>query len=122
MARAALMTAARICALRNPPSVRNYMLGNWDSRRSRLENKGVAFDLYYISDFLGNPSGGRDQIMTDWGSVRCIVDIDLGTLSGAHAPTFHVTGVWQYGTDLGNRYLGTIANPSSLVSTQALRL
>jgi porin len=108
--------------LRNPPSVRNYMLGNWDSHRSRLEKKGVAFDLYYISDFLGSPSGGRDQIMTDWGRVRCIVDIDLGTLGGAHAPTFHVTGVWQYGTDLGNRYLGTIANPSSLVSAHALRL
>jgi carbohydrate-selective porin OprB len=108
--------------LRNPPSVRNYMLGNWDGRRLRLEKKAVAFDLYYISDFLGNPSGGRNQIMTDWGRVRGIVDIDLGTLGGAHALTFHVTGVWQYGTDLGNRYLGTIANPSSLVSAHALRL
>jgi porin len=60
--------------------------------------------------------------MTDWGRVRGIVDIDLGKLTGTHAPTFHATGVWQYGTDLGNRYLGTIANPSSLVSAHAFRL
>ena len=108
--------------LRNPPSVRNYTLGDWDSSRSRLQKKGVAFDLYYISDFLGNSSGGRDQVMTDWGRVRGIVDIDLGKLTGTHAPTFHVTGVWQYGTDLGNRYLGTIVDPSSLVSAHAFRL
>jgi carbohydrate-selective porin OprB len=83
--------------LRNPPSVRNHMLRESDSSRSRLQKKGVAFDLYYISDFLGNSSGGHDQVMTDWGRVRGIVDIDLGKLTGTHAPTFHVTGVWQYG-------------------------
>jgi carbohydrate-selective porin OprB len=108
--------------LRNPPSVRKYMLGDWDGTRSRLQAEGVVFDFYSVNDFLGNPFGGSEQVLTDWGRIRGTVDIDFGKLTSSHAPTLHVTGVWQYGTDLGNRYLGTIANPSSLVSAHAFRL
>src|ERR1700730_3526499 len=78
--------------LRTPPSVRNHMLGDWDSSRSRLQKKGVASDLYYISDCVGYSSGARDQVMTEWGRVTGIVDFDLGQSPGTDAPTFHVTG------------------------------
>jgi porin len=108
--------------VRNPPSVRNYMLGDWDGTRSRLQAEGVVFDFYSVNDFLGNPFGGSEQVPTGWGRIRGTVDIDLGELTRSQAPTLHVTGVWQYGTDLGNQYLGTIANPSSLVSAHAFRL
>lgn len=106
----------------NPPSAQKYIFGEWGGTRSRLRGEGVTFDFHYISDFLGNPSGGRDQVMTDWGRIRGTVDIDLGKLTDTNAPAFHLTGVWQYGTDLGNHYLGAIVNPSSLVSAHAFRL
>ena len=39
----------------------------------------------------------------------------LGKLVGANGLTFHATGVWQFGVNLGAK-IGTIANPSGLVS------
>jgi porin len=35
--------------------------------------------------------------------------------------TFHATGLWQFGSNLGNS-IGTLANPSGLVSAHATRL
>jgi porin len=101
---------------------RNYMFGDWGGTRSQLAQEGVTFDVYYVSDFLGNPIGGRDQAFTSWQRVRGTVDIDIGELTGTNAPKFHMTGVWQNGGNLGATYLGSIANPSSLVSEPTFRL
>jgi carbohydrate-selective porin OprB len=104
------------------PSGDNHLLGNWDGRRSRLAAEGITFDFYYISDFFGNPYGGESQGFTDWGRIRGTVDVDLGKLTETNAPTFHITALWQNGGDLGTKYLGSIANPSSLVSSPTFRL
>jgi porin len=100
----------------------NYLLGDWGGERSQLEAKGVDFSFYYISDVLGNPSGGRSQAFTDWGRIRGTVDVDFGKLTDTNAPTFHITGLWQNGGNLGVEHLGSLANPSSLVSEPTFRL
>jgi porin len=106
----------------DPPAVRNYLFGDWDGARTRLAQEGVTFDFYYVSDFLGNATGGKSQSFTDWGRIRGTVDIDIGKLTETNAPTFHVTGLWQNGANLGAEYIGSIANPSSLVSAPTSRL
>jgi carbohydrate-selective porin OprB len=50
------------------------------------------------------------------------MDIDFGKLAGAKGLTFHVTGLWQGGVNLGSQYLGSISNPSGLVSARTERL
>ncbi len=45
----------------------------------------------------------------------------FGKLTDWNGLTFHATGLWQFGTDLGGK-IGTIANPSGLVSAHATRL
>jgi porin len=100
----------------------NYLLGDWGGERSQLEAEGVSFSFFYVSDFLGNPSGGENQAFTDWGRIRGTVDIDIGKLTDTNAPTFHITGLWQNGGNLGVEHLGSIANPSSLVSAPTFRL
>jgi carbohydrate-selective porin OprB len=100
----------------------NYLLGDWGGERSRLSARGINFNFVYVSDFLGNPSGGQNQGFTDWGRIRGTVDIDLGKLTDTNAPTFHITGLWQNGGNLGAEDLGSIANPSSLVSASTFRM
>jgi porin len=100
----------------------NYLLGDWGGERSQLEAKGVNFSFVYVSDFLGNPTGGENQAFTDWGRIRGTLDIDIGKLTDTNAPTFHITGLWQNGGNLGAEHLGSIANPSSLVSEPTYRL
>jgi porin len=100
----------------------NYMLGDWGGERSRLSARGIDFSFFYVSDFLGNPSGGQNQAFTDWGRIRGTLDVDFGKLTDTNAPTFHITGLWQNGGNLGAEHLGSLANPSSLVSEPTLRL
>jgi carbohydrate-selective porin OprB len=99
-----------------------YLLGDWGGARTRLEEqKGVKFDFFYVSDLLANPKGG-EQTATGWNRVRGTMDIDFHKLIGAKGLTFHVTGLWQGGVNLGGSYLGSISNPSGLVSAHTTRL
>ena len=100
---------------------RNYLLGNWGGTRDTLASKGVAFDFFYVTDLQGNPVGGPGQNAAGWGRARGTMDVDFGKLTGWKGLTFHVTGLWQFGTNLGGE-IGTLANPSGLVSAHATRL
>lgn len=94
-----------------------YMFGNWGGRRAALANRGVTFNLIYVSDSL-SPSR-RD--LSNWSRVRGTLDIDFGKAELVRGLKFHITAMWQAGGNLGAR-LGTIANPSSLASINLTRL
>ena len=100
---------------------RKFLLGDWGGERTKLADKGVTFDIFYVGDFLANPTGGNSTTSA-WNRVRGTVDIDFEKLAGAKGLTMHVTGLWQGGVNLGAQYLGSIANPSGLVSAHTTRL
>src|SRR5262245_41409645 len=100
---------------------RQYLFGDWGGLRSGLAEQGVVFDFFYISDSQGNPIGGHQQSGTTWERVRGTIDIDFGRLTRWQGLRFHATGLWQTGSNLGLR-IGTLANPSDLVSANASRL
>ncbi len=97
-----------------------YLLGDWGGERTRLEEeKGIKFDFFYISDMLYADNGRFKDGGAAWNRTRGTMDIDFGKLVGIHGLTFHVTGLWQGGPNLGADYLGSISNPSGLVSKRA---
>lgn len=101
-----------------------YML-NWGSGRDWLADHGVTFDLHYIVDALDDvqaPKGGKSEFNT-WNRVRATVDVDFGKFSSLDGLTYHATGLWQSGQNMGGKqYVGSIANPSGLVSIHTFRL
>src|ERR1700738_406843 len=100
---------------------RRNLFGDWNGERTRLAEVGVTFEFYYVADLEGNPTGGEEQAWSGWGRFRGTIDADLGRLVGTKGLTIHATGVWQFGANLGAK-IGTIANPSGLVSAHATRL
>lgn len=100
---------------------RPYLFGDWGGKRSRLARSGVTFDFFYVADLQANPVGGLKQTEAGWGRIRGTMDIDFGRLTEWNGLTFHVTGLWQFGGNLGAQ-IGTIANPSGLVSAHTTRL
>src|SRR6266852_6038278 len=92
---------------------RQYLLGDWGGLRTRLADKGIVFDFFYISDSQGNPTGGLQQSATTWERVRGTIDIDFYQLMEWPGLRFHATGLWQTGGNLGAR-MGALANPSDL--------
>jgi porin len=102
-----------------PP--RQYLFGDWGGERTTLANKGVTFDFFYVADLQANPVGGLTQTQAGWGRIRGTMDVDFGKLKGWNGFSFHVTGLWQFGGNLGAD-IGVLANPSGLVSAHTTRL
>ncbi len=100
-------------------TTQKYLLGDWGGHRTKLEEqKGIKFDFFYISDMLYAKDGRYRDGGAGWNRVRGTMDVDLGKLAGLDGLTFHVTGLWQGGPNLGAQYLGSISNPSGLVSAR----
>ena len=102
-------------------SSRKYLFGDWGGERSALEEKGVKFDFFYITDMQANPSGGIQQTYAGWERIRGTIDINFDKMIQWQGLSFHATGLWQSGANLGGK-IGTLANPSDLVSQHSTRL
>ena len=103
------------------PEDRGHLFGEWKGTRNRLLQRGVHIDLQYITDSLGNLRSTQKSRLASWNRVRGTVDLDFGRLTDNPGLTFHITGLWQGGGNLGT-YLGTIAGPSGLASANTFRL
>ena len=102
-----------------------WLLGDWGGERTKLEEqKGVKFDFHYIADFQYAANARIQDGGAGWNRVRGTMTIDLGKLVGPSMKNwnFFVTGLWQGGPNLGGNYLGSISNPSTLVSVRATML
>ena len=98
-----------------------YLLGDWGGTRSHLLARGVRFDFQYVSDSLRNVESDKASDWFVWNRVRATVDIDFGRLSGRRGVTFHATGLWQSGGNLG-QYVGLLTSPSGMSSENTFRL
>jgi carbohydrate-selective porin OprB len=94
-----------------------YIFGDWGGTRNRLANLGLTFNFISVNDFLVNQRGGD----ANWSRVRGTADFDFGKAELVPGLTFHITGLWQGGGNMG-AYIGSSANPSSLVSANTARL
>jgi hypothetical protein len=56
---------------------RQYLFGDWGGKRSKLAEKGITFDFFYISDLEASPSGGLKQTQAGWERVRGTLDINF---------------------------------------------
>ncbi|HEY1744530.1 MAG TPA: carbohydrate porin [Granulicella sp.] len=100
---------------------RKYLLGDEGGVRSKLEAKGLTFDLYYIADALDDPYGAPEDFGV-WGRIRASMDVDFSKFTPDKGLTFHATGLWQYGTNLSTQYTNTAVNSTDLPSAHTLRL
>ena len=103
------------------PSDHPYLFGDWDGLRSRLAKEGVIFDFSYVTDQLANVTGREKAYYAVWGRFRGTVDVDFSRVTHWRGLTFHATGVWQFGGNIG-ALLGAIANPSGIASVHTARL
>lgn len=110
---AQLLNNSDIASWRNAP----YMLGDWGGNRTALENAGVVFHFVSVNDLLLDTKSD----LANWSRIRGTVDVDFSKLELVHGLQFHATALWQAGGNMGG-YIGSIANPSSLVSDNTIRL
>lgn len=105
----------------HPADQRKHLLGDWGGHRTRLLQRGIRFDLQYITDSLASIKSDTNERYASWNRVRGTVDIDFGALSDKPGLYFHATALWQGGGNLG-AHLGLITNPSGIASQHTFRL
>jgi len=103
------------------PEDQPHLFGNWNGERGRFSNRGINFDLQYVSDSLWNIRSVKQERLAVWDRVRGTVDLDFSRLTGTQGLTLHITAVYQGGGNLGT-YLGTLTGPSGLASANTFRL
>jgi carbohydrate-selective porin OprB len=92
-----------------PRWVHNDTFLNWGPERTNWANQGFTFDVHYITDALGDPRGPNSRSAAqknedgfhNWQRIRATVDYDFGKSTSAKGLSFHATGVWQNGTNMG---------------------
>jgi porin len=100
---------------------RQHLFGDWGGERTALAEKGLTFDFFYIADLEANPTGGLQQAQAGWERIRGTMDLSFDRLISWQGLSIHATGLWQSGGNLGGK-IGTLANPSDLVSAHTTRL
>jgi len=98
-----------------------HLFGDWGGVRTRLFDRGLRFDLQYISDSLWNIKSQQKERFASWNRFRGTIDIDFGALVELPGLYFHATALWQGGGNLGT-YLGLLTSPSGMSSANTFRL
>lgn len=98
-----------------------YMLGD-GAVRDDLAKEGLTLSMKFVTNSLGNVSGGREQGFTYTGSLGFDMEADLEKLVGLPGSEFYVSAVWRSGTSLSNRYIGNVFQTQQIYGGQNLRL
>lgn len=105
-------------------ATQKHMLGDWGGARTKLaEEHGITFDFFLHTDLLANVKGGQEEKAAGWNRIRGTMDVDLARLAGVKGMSFHITGLWNGGVNLGEpRYFGSLATPSGNATPHLFRL
>jgi porin len=105
-----------------PPLVSEpYSTGNWEGMRDKLADTGVTVTSSYVGDFLGNPSGGREQGVGYDHSWGLDINVDLEKAAGWEGLQFHVSGLWRNGVNLSQKKIGNAFTVTSIYGSEELK-
>lgn len=90
--------------------------------RARLAEAGLSYNINYIGEVLGNPSGGFKRGAIYEGFLEVHVDADLEKLLGWRGGTAHATGYQLHGRGLTTFYAGNLNAVSNIEATPSTRL
>ncbi len=77
-----------------------FATGNWGGARARLSQLGITPTLTYVSDSLGNPTGGRRQGLRYFHNLGLDVTFDLAKLVNLPGARIHISASSRSGRDL----------------------
>ena len=112
----------------SPPSGAFSPLDSWtqlrdiENARAALANKGIQFQLVYIGEVLGNPSGGVRQGTIYDGRLGLLVDADLEKILGWNGAAFHASIHQIHGQGLSGNNLDNLLVASGIEALPATRL
>ena len=93
-----------------------------DGTRPALARSGIVISPTYISEVLGNPSGGLKQGTHYDGLLDVHLDADMETMIGWKGLCFHTNMFQIHGTSISGENLGSIVSASNIEAFPSTRL
>ena len=87
---------------------REHLLGDWYGTRTWLEDVGIVPTLTFVTDSLGNPSGGKEQGFTTTNNVGLDLNFDLEKLCGFEGGSFLLSMSYRFGGSLSANYIHNV--------------
>src|SRR5215472_9975503 len=87
---------------------REHLLGDWYGTRTCLEDYGITPTFTFVTDSLGNPTGGREQGFTTANNVGLDLNFDLEKLGVVEGGSFLLSMSYRFGGNLSANYIHNV--------------
>jgi len=99
-----------------------YMTGNWDGWRDVLEDHGIVFGSFFLTECMGNPVGGKARGFTYTGWYGINLDIDFDKACGWTGFEFFTSMAWRTGTSLTKKKIDNQFQVQEIYGGQTVKL
>jgi porin len=87
---------------------REHLFGDWYGTRTWLDDRGIDPALTFVSDLLGNPTGGTKQGFTTANNLGLDLNLDLEKLCGLEGGSFLISMSYRFGGSLSANYIHNV--------------
>lgn len=101
---------------------RDYLLGDWGSARTDLEEKGFSFELVYTGEIFGNLSGGLETGKKYMANIDLTLTVDTEKAGWWGGGTFFVYSLNNHGGDFSGELVGDLQTVSNIEAGDHWRL
>jgi porin len=101
---------------------REHVLGDWYGTRTWLEERGVTPTLTFVTDSLGNPTGGRQQGFTTANNVGLDLNFDLEKLGVLEGGSFLFSMSYRFGGSLSANYIHNVFTVQQVFGGETFRV
>ncbi|HWE22727.1 MAG TPA: carbohydrate porin [Myxococcales bacterium] len=85
-----------------------HLLGDWLGTRTWLEDHGITPTVSFVTDALGNPSGGKQHGFTATNNLGVDLLFDLHKIVGLSGSSFEFAFSERFGSSLTQEYIGNV--------------
>jgi porin len=101
---------------------RQHLFRDWYGVRSWLEERGVTPTVTFLSDALGNPTGGRRQGFSTGNNLGLDLNFDLEKLGGPKGGSFQLSLSERFGSSLSANDIGNVFSVQAVFGADTFRL
>jgi carbohydrate-selective porin OprB len=99
-----------------------HLLGDWHGLRTWLEGHGVTPGVTFVTDALGNPTGGVRQGFRGASNLGVDLRFDLEKLTGLAGASFQVSFSERFGSSLSAEDIGNVFTVQQVFGGQTYRI
>jgi porin len=100
----------------------DHLLGDWWGLRTKLEHAGIEPTLTLITEFAGNPVGGKSQGATQASNLGLSLYFDLDRVSGIKGGSFLLSLSEHFGSSLSSEHVGNVFTIQEVSGSETFRV